>query len=81
MDIPTSGNELVDEAKKLAEIVKESEMAQVILGDVVEKASTMLDGVRDKAEEFGLGGIVDAAVNKAEDLSGIDIDQDGDKGI
>lgn len=80
MNIPTSGDELVDEAKKLAEIVNETEIGKAILDDVADKAKSMLDDIRDKAEGFGLGSAVDGAINKAEDMSGFDLDQDGDKG-
>jgi hypothetical protein len=47
MDIPTNGDELVDEAKKLAAIVAETELGQTILGDVLEKSKDMLDDVRE----------------------------------
>ena len=80
MDIPDTQEELVDSAKKLAEIVSESELGKVLLEDVEEKAKDMLDDVRSKAEVFGLGDEVDAVVNKVEDATHIDVDGDGDTG-
>jgi hypothetical protein len=80
MDIPTNGDELVDEAKKLAEIVAESELGKVILTDVADKANDMLNSVHERADAIGLGGVVDSVVNQVESKIGIDLDQDGDLG-
>lgn len=75
-----NNDDILKNAKALADIVAETKLGEKILHGVEEKAGEMLKSVHEKADGFGLGGAVDALVNQAEEKVGIDLDQDGDVG-
>ena len=75
-----NNDDLLDEAKKLAAIIAETEIGESILTKIKDSASGLLHEVEAKADAVGLGSVLDMAVNKAEKAVGVDLNQDGMKG-
>ncbi len=80
MATTNNNDDLLDEAKKLAAIVAETEIGESILAKVKDSASELLHEIEAKSEAIGLGSVVERAVNIAvnqdEKVTSRDLNQD-----
>ncbi len=75
-DIANETKALADKAKALAD----TEVGKEIVHTVGNMAHEKLTAVKHAAAASGLGGLVDLAVNLAEQKTGMDLDGDNDIG-